>query len=151
MLSSLGPEEKLDERIFLKLQLNLVERLRDSNKKTQILAIKAASFLQTPHNKYCPIINSFMDLLKKESLPQIRMLLIESIAITNYVFNVFKHFLMYDTNTRVQSKVLAVLEKKAEKDLFDPEFRKQIVNCLFKSRNFDLLEKYIQKWSLEVA
>jgi hypothetical protein len=54
-------DEKLNQSLFLKLQLNLVERLRDSNKKTQIFAIKAAAFLQIPHDKYCPIINSFLD------------------------------------------------------------------------------------------
>ncbi len=143
-------DEKLNQSLFLKLQLNLVERLRDSNKKTQIFAIKAAAFLQIPHDKYCPIINSFLDLLKKESLPQIRTLLIESIAINDYVFNVFKHCLLYDTNISVQNKVLAVLEKKAENDYFDPEFKRQIVNCLLRSKSFNVLEKYIQKWSNQV-
>lgn len=139
-------EGLINEQIFFKLQLGLVERLRDINLETQILAIKAASILQTPEDKYCPIINSFLGLLQSESLEEIRILIIEKIVITSHTYRIFKSFLMHDSNSNLQNKVLAEIEKKVPNKYYDVKFKHEIINCLYRNENNALLEKFVLKW-----
>ena len=129
------------------MQLELVERIRDIHLETQILAIKAATLLQTPEDKYCPIINSFLGLLQRESLPEIRSLVIEKLVITSHTYRIFKHFLMYDTNLNLQNKILSELEKKVPNKYYDLQFKHDIINCLYRNENSELLEKFVLKWS----
>ena len=95
-------------------------------------------------------MNAFLDLLKHESLAEIRLLLIDSIAMTNETFCVFKDWLMYDSNERVSGKVLDMLMKKIPESYFDVDLRRRIVESLIRNGQFELLEKFVQKWSKQV-
>ncbi len=128
----------------------MVERLRDPNKNIQILAIKSAAFLQTPNDRDCPVVNAFLNLIKHESLPDIRLLIVKSIVITNEMFYLFKDWLIYDSNECVSTKVLDILMKNMPESYYSEDFRWQIVEILIRNKQFELLEKFVQKWSKQV-
>lgn len=107
-----GCGAQIDDKLFFKLQLHVGERLRDVNPRVQLNAIRAAALLQSPRDKYCPVVNAFADLLKRESLTDVKLLLVDLIAINNTTFELFKNELVYDTDRDVRLRVLTVLERK---------------------------------------
>ncbi len=69
---------------------------------------------------------------------------------TSETFCVFKEWLMYDTNERVSGKVLEMLMKKIPSSYFDSELRRRIAESLMRNGQFELLDKFVQKWSKQV-
>ena len=137
----------LDEHLFLRLQINLVERLRDTDLKVQLNAIRAASILQVPTDKHCPIVNSFLYLLQHDSLLKVRLLICDLVAINKKTFELFRTSLIYDSSIEMRDRVFGVLYKKVSNKYFDAPFRRQLINLMLQDKNFECLEKFVTKWS----
>ena len=137
---------ELDDAIFEKMQMSIVERNRDINLSIQKEAIKVSSLLQVPKNKFCPVINSFIYLLKHESLLEIKLLILDSICINNTTFDLLKNHLIYDSENEVANKVISIIEKKVPNKHVDSKLKKQIILRLIENKNLQLLEKFIIKW-----
>ena len=137
----------LDEHLFMRLQINLVERLRDTDLKVQMNAIRAASILQVPTDKHCPIVNAFLYLLEHESLLKVRLLVCDLVAMNKKTFEFFRTSLMYDSSIEMRDRVFVVLHKRVSNKYFDAHFRRQLINLMLQDKNFECLEKFVSKWS----
>lgn len=120
--------------------------VRDCNLSVQKSAIKTASLLQVPKDKYCKIIDSFVQLLLHDSLTEIRLIVLDHLAINNLTFELFKNKLIYDSDSCIRHKVLELIEKKVPSKFIDSKFKKQILTCLIKDYNNELITKFILKF-----
>lgn len=138
---------EIDEKIFSKIQLLSLNAIRDCNLNAQLKAIQVASHFQIPHDSECKIITAFINLLKHDSNTQIRLLVLDLIVLNDLTFNFIKNRLMYDSVEQIRHKALQLIEIKVPRKFFQPLFRKQIVDCLLRSQNSQLLKKFIIKWT----
>ena len=139
---------EVEKKINFKMQIYLSERIRDRDLEVQKTALKASFMLQNPKDKYCPIINSLVHILKHESLTEIKLLIIDSIAINNQTYQMLKNELIYDSNKTIRSKVVFIIEKQIPSRLIDSKFKKRLIELLIRDKNYELLEKFLHNWSL---
>jgi hypothetical protein len=137
---------QLDEKIYLKLQVCLCERIRDSCIDVQIEAIKAAAWLQTPNERYCPTINSFVSLLRHESFSMINLTVLDSLAINSTTFCLLCGELLYHSDKQVRQKVISILEKKVPNKYINALLKRKLIECLLRDKNIDLMESLLDKW-----
>ena len=137
---------ELDESLIKKMQSSLIERNRDSNIQVQKAAIRASSLLQFPKDKLCPVISSFVYLLRHESLVEIKILVLNSIVINRFTYNLIKSEIIYDTNPIILNKALSLIHKKVPNNFIDPKFKKLLILRLEQNQNSELLEMYVIKW-----
>jgi hypothetical protein len=145
---------ELDAKLFLKMQITLIEGMHDCNLHAQTNAINAAFFLQDPHDKKCQIIACYLKLLRQESLNEVRLLILDRMVINNETFEFFKTSLIYDSDVDVRNRLVTLVLKKIPNKFVDARLRKDMLNCaLFRSnRNYsDLAENLIQSWLIGPA
>jgi hypothetical protein len=137
---------EFDDHTFQKMQICLVERLRDCNQDVQMVAIRAASMLQLPRDRYCPIVNSFCNLLKHESLINVSLLVLDCIVINNETFKLIKEDLIYHSNCDFRNKVFQIVYNKIPSKFIDSKLKKSIIEGLLRNKNRELLQEFIHKW-----
>lgn len=137
---------EIDEKIFAKIQLLSLNAIRDCNLNAQLKAIQVASHFQVPHDSECKIITAFINLLKHDSNTQTRLLILDLIVLNDLTFNFIKNMLIYDSVEQIRHKALQLVENKVSSKFFDSLFRKQIIDCLLRGQNNDLLKKFCLKW-----
>ncbi|RNA04859.1 condensin complex subunit 3 [Brachionus plicatilis] len=137
---------EIDEKIFSKIQLLSLDAIRDCNLNAQLKAIQVASHFQVPHDSDCKIINGFINLLRHDASTQIRLLILDLIVLNDLTFNFIKNRLIYDSVEQIRNKALQLIENKVPREFFQPLFRKQIIDCLLRNQNGELLRKFIRKW-----
>lgn len=138
---------EIDSHLFSQIQTSLVERFRDSNERVQHAAIRASASLQEPHNKLCPVMSELIFLLKSDSNRHTRLLILDLIVINKQVFNLIKSELFYDTDAEIRHKSLSLLYKKLPNKFVDAKLKKQILDCLLRDKNTDLIEQFMLKWA----
>jgi hypothetical protein len=139
-------QEELDDKLFFQLQMCLSERILDSNLHVQKTAIQAAYLLQQPKEKYCPIISSYLHLLKHESVVDIKLIVLDLIVLNTQTFDFMKSNLLFDTNIIVRDKVLSLIEKKIPVKYIDSKMKKKLIDCALSNKNYEILEKFLIKW-----
>lgn len=137
---------ELEEDLIKKMQTYLIERNRDANMEVQKMAIRASSLLQFPRDKFCPIIASFIYLLKHDSIVEIKNLVMNYIAINQLTFNLIKFQLIFDTNPVVSNKALSTIRKKVPCKFIDAKFKRVLIVRLIQNNNIELLEAFVIKW-----
>jgi hypothetical protein len=137
---------ELDEDLIKKMQSYLIERNRDANIEVQKMAIRASSLLQFPRDKFCPIIRSFVYLLKHESMVEIKNLVLNYIAINQLTFNLIKCQIIFDTNPLVSNKALSIIRKKVPCEFIDAKLKRILIVRLIQNDNMELLEAFVLKW-----
>lgn len=140
-------QDQLEETLFIRIQRTLVEGMHDVDINAQRNAIRAASSLQAPNDRNCKIINCYLKFLTKESLKEIRLLIIDHIVVNPLTYDFFKNHLLYDSDVDIRNKLLNLIGKKVPNHHIDAKFRREILNCcLFRNENRELGEFFIQKW-----
>lgn len=148
-LLNLNSNGQLEDKIFVRMQIVCMDGIRDTSLSVQKAAIKTSSLLQVPKDKYCPIINSFIKILLHDSDTEIRLCVLDLIAINNLTFDLIKNQLIYDSDQEIQNKVLCIIQEKVPCKFFDANFKKIIITCLLKNKNTELTKKFILKWLQE--
>lgn len=137
----------IDERVFLKMQQCLSEGVRDRYPKAQTNAIRAAYSLQSPRNPNCPIIGSFLKLLKHDSDKRVRLQVLDSIAICERTVEFFRTQLVFDSDVDVRNRLVKIVVDKIPNESVDATFRKDLIECvLFRNQNESLTERLLYKW-----
>ncbi len=137
---------EIDDTLFQKLQLCLIERMRDSDIRVQMMALRAASLLQAPKDKYCPITNLYVHFLKHESLLKVRLLVLDLMVINSFTYQFMTNELIYCNCDETRNKIICLIEKKVPNKAINAKLRKFIIKYLIAQANFDLLDRLLEKW-----
>ena len=136
---------ELEDTLIKRMQIKLIERNRDSHPDVQKAAIRASSILQFPREKFCPIISSFVYLLKHDSLPDVKLLVMNLIGINNLTYGLFTSELIFSVDPLISNKAISVIEKKVPIRLINVKLRKTLFIRLIQNSNDELLEKFVLK------
>ena len=144
--SSAQFDGKLDEKLFNELQSCLLERIYDINIDVQFEAINGIAYLQTPTDRFCRVVNSFVYILRNNPSSTIRCIVLDNIAVNSLTFNLIRNELIYDADKQIRSKAVSILLKKVSNEHMDARLRKNVLDCLMRDNNTDLLERFVLKW-----
>lgn len=137
----------IDECVFVKMQKCLSEGVRDRFEKAQTNAIRAAYSLQSPRDPNCPIISSYLHLLKHDSLKTVRLQILDLIVINELTLEFFRTQLVFDSDSDVLNRLVRIVIKKVPNQYVDASFRRNLIECvLFRNENRNLTERLLYKW-----
>jgi hypothetical protein len=146
---SCSSETSLDEKLFIAIQSSLVQGMYDANFNIQKRAIYAAKYFQSPKDKLCPVISCYLRLLETESLIEIRLAVLECIAINSKVFALIKEKLIFDSEPRMIEKLIEkVVLKKIPTEFIDARFNQAIIDSILRlpaDRAQSLFDDYLEK------
>ena len=120
--------------------------MRDANSNVQLEAISAASFLQSPDDAYCSIINAYMFLLRHDSYQLVRIVILDNIALNNTTFNFLKDELIHDTDPDIRRKVIKIMLKKISNKFIVAKLRRKLVETVINDDQTGLLKALATKW-----
>lgn len=81
LLSNLSEDAQIDDDLYNLIYETLLERLYDKVPAVRVQAVRALARLQDPTNDQCIIIEKYVELISKDSSPDVRRAILANVAV----------------------------------------------------------------------
>ena len=115
-----------------KLKICLIERMKDIKEEIQVEAITSLKYLQEVKNRFCPVINAFLFILKHNGLSlRSRLKILDVLAINRESFTIIKKLISNQTDLEIRLKAYDILIEQIPVKFYDEQYRICLLKEIF--------------------